>query len=156
MLVVDSPPTSAGDTRDSGRSLGRDDPLEKEMATHSSILAWRIPQTEEPGLLQSVGLQRVRQLSNWAHMYLFLDRYSAHIGFHVFAEWMNSQPETILQILVAFTAAHYIIVISLYIYYYITWWTFWNWYVFTVPLVSVIRPYTLGNINPFFEKNRID
>ena len=40
-------------------SLGWEDPLEKGMATHSSILAWRIPQTEEPGGLQSVGLQRV-------------------------------------------------------------------------------------------------
>ena len=42
------------------RSLGLEDPLEKEMATHSSILAWRIPWTEEPGRLQSMGLQRVR------------------------------------------------------------------------------------------------
>ena len=41
------------------RSLGREDPLEKGMATHSSILAWRIPWTEEPGGLQSMGLQRV-------------------------------------------------------------------------------------------------
>ena len=41
------------------RSLGWDDPLEKEMATHSSILAWRIPRTEEPGRLQSMALQRV-------------------------------------------------------------------------------------------------
>ena len=40
-------------------SLGREDPLEKEMATHSSILAWRIPWMEEPGGLQSMGLQRV-------------------------------------------------------------------------------------------------
>ena len=42
------------------RSLGREDRLEKEMATHSSILAWRIPWTEEPGGLQSMGSQRVR------------------------------------------------------------------------------------------------
>ena len=42
------------------QSLGREDPLEKEMATLSSILAWRIPWTEEPGGLQSTGLQRVR------------------------------------------------------------------------------------------------
>ena len=42
------------------QSLGGEDPLEKEMATHSSILAWRIPGTEEPGGLQSMGLQRVR------------------------------------------------------------------------------------------------
>ena len=41
------------------RSLGREDPLEKEMATHSSTLAWRIPWTEEPGGLQSTGSQRV-------------------------------------------------------------------------------------------------
>ena len=41
------------------QSLGREDPLEKGMATHSSILAWRIPWTEEPGALQSVGSQRV-------------------------------------------------------------------------------------------------
>ena len=41
------------------QSLGREDPLEKEMATHSSILAWRIPWTEEPGGLQSMGSQRV-------------------------------------------------------------------------------------------------
>ena len=39
------------------RSLGQEDPLEKEMATHSSILAWRIPWTEEPGRLQSMGSQ---------------------------------------------------------------------------------------------------
>ena len=39
------------------RSLGREDPLEKEMATHSSILAWRMPWTEEPGRLQSMGPQ---------------------------------------------------------------------------------------------------
>ena len=41
-------------------SLGWEDPLEKEMATHSNILAWRIPWREEPGRLQSTGLQRVR------------------------------------------------------------------------------------------------
>ena len=41
-------------------SLGREDPLEKEMATHSSIFAWIIPWTEEPGKLQSMGSQRVR------------------------------------------------------------------------------------------------
>ena len=40
-------------------SLGREDPLEEGMATHSSILAWKIPRTEEPGGLQSMGLHRV-------------------------------------------------------------------------------------------------
>ena len=43
------------------RSLGWEDPLEKEMATHSSILAWKIPWTKELGGLQSMGSQRVRQ-----------------------------------------------------------------------------------------------
>ena len=40
--------------------LVQEDPLEEEMTTHSSILVWRIPRTEEPGRLQSMGLQRVR------------------------------------------------------------------------------------------------
>ena len=42
------------------QSLGQEDPLEKEMATHSSILAWEIPWTGEPGRVQSMGLQTVR------------------------------------------------------------------------------------------------
>jgi len=42
------------------QSLGQEDPLEKEMAAHSSILAWKIPRTEEPGRLQHMGSQRVR------------------------------------------------------------------------------------------------
>ena len=42
------------------QSLGREDPLEEGMATHSSILTWRIPWTEEPGRLQSMGSQRLR------------------------------------------------------------------------------------------------
>ena len=46
------------------RSLGWEDPLEKGMAIHSSILAWRIPWTEEPGGLQSLGLQRIGH--DWA------------------------------------------------------------------------------------------
>ena len=44
-----------------GHPLGWEEPLVKEMATHSSIFAWKIPWTEEPGGLQSLGLQRVRQ-----------------------------------------------------------------------------------------------
>ena len=47
------------------QSLGGEDPLEKEMATHSSILAWKIPWTEEPGGLQSMESQRIKhELSN--------------------------------------------------------------------------------------------
>ena len=46
------------------RSLGQEDPLEKEMATHSRTLAWKIPWTEEPGGLQSMGPQSQTRLSN--------------------------------------------------------------------------------------------
>ena len=49
----------AGDIRDVGSVSGWEDPLEEGMATHSSILAWRIPWTEEPGGLQSIGSHRV-------------------------------------------------------------------------------------------------
>ena len=55
------------------RSLSWEDPLEKEMATHSSILAWKTPWTEEPGRLQSMGSQRVRQ--DWATSVFFLIRW---------------------------------------------------------------------------------
>ena len=54
--TVNNPPAN---TREAGLSLSREDPLEKEMATHSSILAWRILWTEEPGRLQSMGLPKV-------------------------------------------------------------------------------------------------
>ena len=58
--MVKNLPASTGDVGDWVQSLGWEDPLEKGKATHSSILAWRIPQTEEPGQLQSMGSQRVR------------------------------------------------------------------------------------------------
>ena len=56
--MVKNPPANAGDTGDAGSILGLGRPLKEEMATHSSILAWRIPQTGEHGGLQSMGLQR--------------------------------------------------------------------------------------------------
>ena len=55
--VVKNLPASAGDT---GSIPGQEDPLEKEMATHSNILAWKIPWTEEPGGLHYMGSQGVR------------------------------------------------------------------------------------------------
>ena len=54
--MVKNPPASAGDTRDEGLILYQEDPLNKEMATCSSIFVWKIPWTEEPG-----GPQRVRR-----------------------------------------------------------------------------------------------
>ena len=57
--MVKNLPVNAGDSRDGVRSLGWEGPLEEEMSTHSNILAWRIPWTEEPGGLPSMGLHRV-------------------------------------------------------------------------------------------------
>jgi len=58
--VVKNLSPNAGDASDWVQSLGQENPLEKEMATHSSILAWRILWTEVPGGLQSIVLQRAR------------------------------------------------------------------------------------------------
>ena len=59
-LVVKNPPASAGGTQETQvRSLSWEDPLEEEMTTQSSILDWKMLWTEEPGGLQSMGLQRV-------------------------------------------------------------------------------------------------
>ena len=52
-------------------SMGQEEPLEQEMATHSIILIWRIQWTEEPGELQSMGSQRVRH--DWAHTQRYID-----------------------------------------------------------------------------------
>ena len=60
MLVIKNLPANAGDLRDLGLISGTGRFLEKGMVTHSSVLAWRIPWTEEPGGLQSTGLQK-----NW-------------------------------------------------------------------------------------------
>ena len=57
--MVKNLPTNTGDTGDMGSILGQEDPLEEGIATHSSILAWRIPWTKEPGGLTSIGSQRV-------------------------------------------------------------------------------------------------
>ena len=56
--MVKNPSANAGEYEIQVRSLGREDPLEEGMATHSSLLAWRTPWTEEPGGLQSTALRR--------------------------------------------------------------------------------------------------
>ena len=76
-LVVKNLPANSGDIRDTGLIPGSEDPLEKEMATHSSIFAWRIPLTEEPGRPQSIGSQRVgydrRDLTHtYTNAYLYI------------------------------------------------------------------------------------
>ena len=55
-----NPSANAGAQQTQVLSLGLEDPLEEDMATHSRIIAWKIPWTEEPGGLHSMGLQRVR------------------------------------------------------------------------------------------------
>ena len=59
VLLVRNLPANAEDIRDVGSTPGLEDPLEKGMTTHPRILAWRIPWTEEPGMLQSAGSQRI-------------------------------------------------------------------------------------------------
>ena len=70
------------------RSLGQEDPLEKEMATHSSTLAWKIPWTEDPGKLQSMGSQRAGH--NW--MTSIITCYS-YLCVYVFFLWSMHDPE---------------------------------------------------------------
>ena len=60
LLLIENAPLHVKSFVKSSRSLGQEDPQEEGMATHSSILAWRIPWTEQPGGLQSMGSQRVR------------------------------------------------------------------------------------------------
>ena len=67
--VVKNLPVNAGDASDTVQSLGREDALEEEMATHSSMLAWEILCTDKPGGLQSIhGVTKSQtQLSDWEH-----------------------------------------------------------------------------------------
>ena len=74
--AVKNLPPNTGDTGDQETwvwSLDQEDPLEEEMATHSSTLAWKIPWTEEPDWLQSMGLQRVGHNWAWAHTWREID-----------------------------------------------------------------------------------
>ena len=65
--MVKKLPANAGDMRcRCKRFLGREDPLEEGRAAHSSVLAWRIPETEEPGELETIGSQRVRH--DWSDL----------------------------------------------------------------------------------------
>ena len=69
-LVVKKPPANKGDIETQITPLGQEDPLEEGMTTHFITLAWRVPRTEEPGRLASIGSQRVRHdWSNLAHMH---------------------------------------------------------------------------------------
>ena len=65
-------------------SLGRQDPLEKEMATHSSILAWRIPWTEKPGIVHGVAKSRTR-LSGFTFLFFFFFSIRISLGLGLFS-----------------------------------------------------------------------
>ena len=92
-----APAYNAGD-RDSVPGLG--DLLEKEMATHSSILAWKIPWTEEPGRLQSMGLQRVGH--DWAislslsHMHKNIGKTKQNVKIHLSCSFSNFKLHSLL------------------------------------------------------------
>ena len=81
VLVLKNPPTNPGDMRDMVSFLDREDPLEEGMATHSSILAWRISRSEESGGLQSMGSQRIRH--DWSDS---AGTHTLHITFRMFWE----------------------------------------------------------------------
>ena len=86
-VVVKNQPASSEGIRDQIRSLRQEDPLKEEMATHFNILAWRIPWTEEPSGLQSMGSKSQTWLSNWAACTISttvccLQRASMHIVHH--------------------------------------------------------------------------
>ena len=85
--AVNNPPANAGDTGDSGWIPGWEDPLEEEMATHSTILVWRIPLTEEPGGLPSTGAQSQTQLKQ-------LGTHASHVVFGatlMVGKWRSSR-----------------------------------------------------------------
>jgi len=82
------------------RSLGREDPLEEGMATHSSVLAWRIPWTEEPGGLQSMGLQRIRH--DWVTKQQYVLRMLMRPIFQLIFPWMDLFRKKIRSISVLF------------------------------------------------------
>ena len=89
-LVVKNLPANSGDFRDEGSILGQEDPLEEGMATHSSILVWRIPWTEEPGGLQSIVSQGVgHDWSNLAHT-MIESLVTQNVGPKIDKAWVNS------------------------------------------------------------------
>ena len=87
------------------RSLGQEDPLEKWMANHSSILVWRIPWTEKPGGLQSMGLQRAGQdWSDWACVHVSDTRF--HIQMMSYSVCLSDSLHSVWRCLVASILLH--------------------------------------------------
>ena len=121
------------------QSLGREDLLEKEMATHSSILAWKIPWTEEPGRLQSMGSQRVED--DWAtslSLFYYFSCLKRHIQKNTFLRPMS---ETILPVFSSESFIVHILRLSLYsilsLFLYMVWENSPIWFVY---FLSYIYP----------------
>ena len=77
---------------DGVRSLGREDPLEEEMVSHSSILAQRIPRTEGPGGLQSMGPKELARLSNWTTITSLIKYFICKTAYILAGEQLHSAP----------------------------------------------------------------
>ena len=91
MLVVKNSPANPGDVRDAGSISGWDDLLEEGAAVHSTILAWRIPRTEEPSEQQFIELQRVgRDWSDLARTHVYTYRCSLSLEFYLFFTKSNN------------------------------------------------------------------
>ena len=103
-------------------SLGREDPLEKEMATHSSILAWRIPRMEELGRLQSTGSQRVTSLSQPYYNVLFwLEIFNWLIKF-IFSLWFLFR--NLVSEIISYLLSHKDVLLHFFHYLYNFFWTY--------------------------------
>ena len=87
--VVKNPPSRQEMEETGVWSLGQEDTLEKEMAPHSSILAWKIPRTEEPSGLQSMGSQRVRHA--WTHTHTHTHTHTTY-RYYLFWNFSSVQP----------------------------------------------------------------
>ena len=87
------------------QSLGREDPLKKEMETHSSTLAWKIPWTEECGGLQSMGKQRARQ--DWATSLSLFTCLKCSLGISSFLEEISSLSQSIVFLYFFFCIGHW-------------------------------------------------
>ena len=89
--MLKNTPASAGDKGNMGFNPGSEKSPEKEMATHSSILASKMPRTDKPGGLHSIGLQSQTQLSSWARPLLFVLAFSQLLFLHLILLLSNMQ-----------------------------------------------------------------
>ena len=110
--VVKNPPAKQETQETQAPSLGQEDPLEEEMVTLSSILAWKIPWIGEPGWLQSMQLQRVEpNWSNWAH------RHDQWKDFRIFLFYLSPSDVTILNFKSVILGIYIYVLFNMYAFY---------------------------------------